>query len=118
MPLSHSHILNQHKVRPVVIAADHPSPHTNNSTSAFNEQTLFLDQPSTAKNPHGDLTTAATVTIMTRPLTLNEELLYRQLHGNRGVGAINKLYGAERWVKDLDIIGELRGHEGCINALQ
>lgn len=55
---------------------------------------------------------------MTRTLNLNEELLYRELQGNHGVGAINKLYGDRRWVRDLDIIAELRGHDGCVNALQ
>lgn len=116
MLLSHSDSLNRlgSQARRHSCGSLHLATQANNF---FNEQTLFPDQLSTAKNSHGDLTTAV-LPIMTRSLTLNEELLYRQLHGNRGVGAINKLYGAQRWVKDLDIIGELRGHDGCINALQ
>jgi nuclear receptor interaction protein len=52
------------------------------------------------------------------PKSINEKLLYRELNGNRGISSIPNLYGARRWVDDLDIIAELRGHDGCVNALQ
>ncbi|KAF8542916.1 WD40-repeat-containing domain protein [Trichophaea hybrida] len=50
--------------------------------------------------------------------SLNDKLFYRELYGNRGISSTSGLYGSRRWVEDLDIIGELRGHDGCINALQ
>lgn len=49
---------------------------------------------------------------------LNSKLLYRELHGSSGRSSSKNLYGDRRWVQDLDIVGELRGHNGCINALQ
>lgn len=50
--------------------------------------------------------------------TLGRRLLFRELNGNRGIGSVAGLYGARKLVEDLDIIGELGGHTGCINALQ
>jgi nuclear receptor interaction protein len=50
--------------------------------------------------------------------SLNDKLFYRELHGSHGISSTSGLYGSRRWVEDLDIIGELRGHDGCINALQ
>ncbi|CCX14282.1 Similar to Uncharacterized WD repeat-containing protein C609.03; acc. no. O94527 [Pyronema omphalodes CBS 100304] len=48
---------------------------------------------------------------------LNKQLFAREIDGNNGRGATSRLYSSRSWVKDLDIIGELRGHTGCINAL-
>ena len=50
--------------------------------------------------------------------TLGHRLLFRELNGNRGIGSVPSLYGSRKLVEDLDIIGELGGHTGCINALQ
>ena len=50
--------------------------------------------------------------------TLSHRLLFRELNGNRGIGSVAGLYGVRKLVDDLDIVGELGGHTGCINALQ
>lgn len=31
--------------------------------------------------------------------------------------SIRSLYGSKEWVDDLDIVNELGGHTGCVNAL-
>jgi len=31
---------------------------------------------------------------------------------------VRSLYGNRQWIKDLDIINELGGHSGCVNALR
>ncbi|TGZ79964.1 WD40 repeat-like protein [Ascodesmis nigricans] len=49
---------------------------------------------------------------------LEQKLFRRELEGNRGLSSTAGIYGSKRWVEDLDIVGELRGHNGCINALQ
>ncbi|KAA8893661.1 wd and tetratricopeptide repeat protein [Sphaerosporella brunnea] len=53
-----------------------------------------------------------------RNKSVNEKLFYRELQGKRGISSIPNLYGSRKWVNELDIVGELRGHDGCINALQ
>lgn len=50
--------------------------------------------------------------------TMQQRLLFRELHGNSKIASNPNIYGSKKWVDDLDIIGELRGHDGCINALQ
>ena len=32
--------------------------------------------------------------------------------------SIKGLYGNKNWVEDLDIVNELGGHTGCVNALR
>ena len=31
---------------------------------------------------------------------------------------IRGMYGAKEWIDDLDIVNELGGHTGCVNALR
>lgn len=31
---------------------------------------------------------------------------------------IRGIYGSKEWVNDLDIVNELGGHTGCVNALR
>ncbi|KAI5801240.1 wd and tetratricopeptide repeat protein [Geopyxis carbonaria] len=52
-----------------------------------------------------------------RPTTLDQRLLQRELTGGRGNSSSKVFYGCREWVDDLDIVGELRGHDGCVNAL-
>ncbi|CAZ86601.1 unnamed protein product [Tuber melanosporum] len=43
--------------------------------------------------------------------------LYRELNGARGIGSNASFYGARSWIERLDLVAELSGHEGCVNAL-
>ena len=31
---------------------------------------------------------------------------------------VRSIYGSKQWIKDLDIVNELTGHSGCVNALR
>ncbi|RMZ87912.1 hypothetical protein DV736_g4864, partial [Chaetothyriales sp. CBS 134916] len=44
-------------------------------------------------------------------------LLKRTLGEKRSDRSIKTLYGHKSWVEDLDIVNELGGHNGCVNAL-
>lgn len=50
--------------------------------------------------------------------TLHDRLVRRELgqtfrySNNRGI------YGDRAWIDDLDIVNELGGHSGCVNALR
>lgn len=46
------------------------------------------------------------------------KLLKRTLGQKRVYQSIRPLYGDHRWAKDLDIVNELGGHTGCVNALR
>ncbi|KAI9817859.1 MAG: hypothetical protein M1827_000978 [Pycnora praestabilis] len=50
-------------------------------------------------------------------LTLQERLLKRELGGTSRYSAIRGLYDDKAWIDDLDIVNELGGHSGCVNAL-
>lgn len=53
---------------------------------------------------------------MARPLyskLLNRELGLR----DNKYARVHDIYGDRRWVRDLDIVNELSGHSGCVNAL-
>ncbi|KAI9798070.1 MAG: hypothetical protein M1833_004967 [Piccolia ochrophora] len=50
-------------------------------------------------------------------LTLQDRLLRRELGGTSRYSAIQGFYGDKAWVDDLDIVNELGGHSGCVNAL-
>ena len=50
--------------------------------------------------------------------TLQDRLLRRELGEQSSYSAIKGLYGDKRWVQDLDIVNELGGHYGCVNALR
>ena len=51
-------------------------------------------------------------------LTLQNRLLRRELEGYSRYSSIKGLYGDRRWIDDLDIVNELGGHSGCVNALR
>lgn len=50
--------------------------------------------------------------------TLQDRLLQRELGGIFRYSAIEGLYGDKTWIDDLDIVNELGGHSGCVNALR
>ncbi|MCJ1420061.1 hypothetical protein MMC32_006418 [Xylographa parallela] len=50
-------------------------------------------------------------------LTLQDRLLHRETGHQTRYGSINGLYGDRKWIGDLDIVNELGGHSGCVNAL-
>jgi nuclear receptor interaction protein len=45
-------------------------------------------------------------------------LLRRQIGDKRRHLSVKTLYGDRHWVDELDIINELGGHTGCVNALR
>lgn len=49
--------------------------------------------------------------------TLQDRLLRRELGNTSSYSAINGIYGDRSWINDLDIVNELGGHSGCVNAL-
>ena len=51
-------------------------------------------------------------------LTLQDRLLHRETGHQTRYGSINGLYGDRKWIGDLDIVNELGGHSGCVNALR
>lgn len=51
-------------------------------------------------------------------ITLQDRLLKRELGGMSRYSAIKGLYGDKTWIDDLDIVNELGGHSGCVNALR
>ena len=53
---------------------------------------------------------------MERP-QLHEKLYWRELGNGRPSTQVRGLYGDRAWVQDLDIVNELGGHTGCVNAL-
>lgn len=51
-------------------------------------------------------------------LTLDDRLLRRELGEASSYSKIKGIYGDRKWIKDLDIVNELVGHSGCVNALR
>ena len=51
-------------------------------------------------------------------ITLQDRLLKRELGQPSRYSAIKGLYGDRSFVDDLDIVNELGGHSGCVNALR
>ncbi|MCJ1243133.1 hypothetical protein MMC30_000330 [Trapelia coarctata] len=49
--------------------------------------------------------------------TLQDRLLYRELGEYSRRTSVKGFYGQRKWVEDLDIVNELGGHSGCVNAL-
>lgn len=50
---------------------------------------------------------------------LSDRILGRELDGSASrYGNIRAIYGDKSWIKDLDIVNELDGHSGCVNALR
>ncbi|KZF25058.1 WD40 repeat-like protein [Xylona heveae TC161] len=50
-------------------------------------------------------------------LTLQDRLLKRELGGTSRYSAIPGIYGDPSMIDELDIVNELGGHAGCVNAL-
>lgn len=51
--------------------------------------------------------------------TIHDRLLRKTIGGYpRKETKIRDFYGDRAWVDDLDIINELGGHTGCVNALR
>jgi hypothetical protein len=59
--------------------------------------------------------------LFTMKLTLHDRILQREI-GDRGrygrYGQIASIYGDKYFVDQLDIVNELEGHNGCVNALR
>jgi hypothetical protein len=52
-------------------------------------------------------------------LDLPDRLLRRELdHGRQRYSRVSGIYGDRQFVQDLDIVNELEGHRGCVNALR
>lgn len=51
-------------------------------------------------------------------LTLPNRLLEREQGGDFRHSTVRSIYGDKAWVDDLDIVNELGGHSGCVNALR
>ncbi|OCK85448.1 WD40 repeat-like protein [Lepidopterella palustris CBS 459.81] len=49
--------------------------------------------------------------------TLYDRLLRRELGEGKRYSKVRGIYGDRKWVDDLDIVNELGGHSGCVNAL-
>ncbi|KEQ76703.1 WD40 repeat-like protein, partial [Aureobasidium namibiae CBS 147.97] len=50
--------------------------------------------------------------------SLSDRLLRRELHDSAGRSRkVRSIYGDKNWIRDLDIVNELDGHSGCVNAL-
>lgn len=48
-----------------------------------------------------------------------DRLLKREVgHQRRTYTDIRGIYGDKHWIDDLDIVNELEGHNGCVNALR
>jgi DDB1- and CUL4-associated factor 6 len=50
--------------------------------------------------------------------SLSESLLRREVGKEPANAYVRRLYGDKAWVDDLDIVNELGGHSGCVNALR
>lgn len=49
---------------------------------------------------------------------LRDRLLQRELGQASKNTTVKGLYGDRSWVENLDIVNELGGHSGCVNALR
>ncbi|KAF5857178.1 hypothetical protein ETB97_006170 [Aspergillus alliaceus] len=49
--------------------------------------------------------------------TLHDRLWRRETGEQSHFASIRGIYGSKEWVDDLDIVNELGGHTGCVNAL-
>jgi DDB1- and CUL4-associated factor 6 len=51
--------------------------------------------------------------------TIHERLLQRSIGDQpRRKTKVKDFYGDRAWIDDLDIVNELGGHTGCVNALR
>ena len=49
---------------------------------------------------------------------LHDRLLRRELGNTSNYTSVRGIYGDRSWVNDLEIVNELGGHSGCVNALR
>ncbi|KAL1970480.1 hypothetical protein VTN77DRAFT_4124 [Rasamsonia byssochlamydoides] len=49
--------------------------------------------------------------------SLYDRIMRRELGDDSHYGRIPGLYGSKEWIDELDIVNELGGHTGCVNAL-
>lgn len=49
--------------------------------------------------------------------SLYDKVFERELGYRPRNVSLKGLYGASEWIDDLDIVNELGGHTGCVNAL-
>ncbi|KAF2709527.1 WD40 repeat-like protein [Pleomassaria siparia CBS 279.74] len=49
--------------------------------------------------------------------TVYDRLLQRELGDRKRYSSPRGIYGDRQWVENLDIVNELEGHNGCVNAL-
>lgn len=50
--------------------------------------------------------------------SLYDRLWRRECGDLSPYAGVRGLYGSKEWVNDLDIVNELGGHTGCVNALR
>ena len=50
--------------------------------------------------------------------TVYDRVLQRELGNERRYSKVRGIYGDRRWIDNLDIVNELGGHSGCVNALR
>ena len=51
-------------------------------------------------------------------ITMQDRLLKRELGQTARYSAVKGIYGDRAWIDDLDVVNELGGHSGCVNALR
>lgn len=49
---------------------------------------------------------------------LEDRLIRRELDNGDRSSDFKAIYSDRRFVQDLDIVNELKGHHGCVNALR
>lgn len=49
--------------------------------------------------------------------TVYDRLLRREIGDRKRYASIRGIYGDRKWIQDMDIVNELEGHTGCVNAL-
>jgi nuclear receptor interaction protein len=50
--------------------------------------------------------------------TLEDRFFRRELGEDSRYSSVQGLYGDKHWVDELDVVNELGGHSGCVNALR
>lgn len=54
---------------------------------------------------------------LTMKSSLHKRILLREQGDSTLYSSIRGFYGDKAWIDDLDIVNELGGHNGCVNAL-
>lgn len=50
--------------------------------------------------------------------TVYDRLLQREVGKRTQYSSLHGIYGDRQWVENMDIVNELEGHNGCVNALR